>query len=64
MKDKQNLKTLPKLMTDKQAEDFVAQADLSEYDFSGFKSMKFEFASKLADINDEPLIIPGSKKEI
>ena len=31
--------------------DFVRDADLSEYDFSGFKPMKFEFANKTARIN-------------
>ena len=51
MKVKQKLKPFPKLKTDKQAEEFVDQADLTEYDFSGFKSMKFEFASKSARIN-------------
>ena len=51
MKTKAKLKPLPKFKTDKQAEDFVDQADLTQFDFSGFKSMKFEFASKSARIN-------------
>lgn len=51
MKNKSKAKTLPKLKTDNQAEDFVQVADLSEYDLSEFKSMKFEFASKSARIN-------------
>lgn len=51
MKNKSKLKSFPKLKTDKQAEDFVQNADLTEYDFSGFHSMKFEFAHKSARIN-------------
>ncbi len=51
MKNKSKLKSLPALKTDKQAEEFVQEADLTEYDFSGFTSMKFEFASKSARIN-------------
>lgn len=59
MKTKQNLKPLPKLKSDKQAENFVMEADLTGYDFSEFKSMKFEFGSKSARINmrlPEPLL--------
>ena len=44
-------KTLPDLLTDEEAEDFVANADLSEYDFSGFKSVHFEIAPKDARVN-------------
>ena len=51
MKTKPKLKSFPVLKTDKEAEDFVRDADLSEYDFSGFKPMKFEFANKTARIN-------------
>jgi len=51
MKTKPKLKSFPVLKTDKEAEDFVRNADLSEYDFSGFKPMKFEFANKTARIN-------------
>jgi predicted DNA binding CopG/RHH family protein len=51
MKSKSKNKTFPKLKTDKEAENFVRDADLTEYDFSGFKSMKFEFAHKSARIN-------------
>lgn len=43
MSDKKKLKKLPRLTTDKQAEDFVDTVDLSEYDLSGFKPMNFEF---------------------
>lgn len=51
MKSKQKLKSFPKLKSDKEAEDFVRDADLTEYDFRGFKPMKFEFAHKSARIN-------------
>ena len=51
MKSNPKLKSFPVLKTDKEAEDFVRDADLSEYDFSGFKPMKFEFANKTARIN-------------
>lgn len=43
---KQKLKSFPKLKSNKAAEDFVRDADLTEYDLSGFKPMKFEFANK------------------
>ncbi|MEN6386418.1 MAG: CopG family antitoxin [Phycisphaerales bacterium] len=35
-------KPLPKLKTDKEAEDFVDTADLTEFDMSEFKPVKFE----------------------
>lgn len=44
-------KKLPKLRTDKQAEDFVAKSDLTQYDLSGMKTVQFEFAPKAARIN-------------
>jgi predicted DNA binding CopG/RHH family protein len=40
------LKKFPVLLTDEDAERFVDEADLSEYDFSGFKRMKFELINK------------------
>lgn len=57
MSDKQKtkapkkLKTLPRLKTDKAAEDFVESADLSEFDLSGFKPINFEFENKSASIS-------------
>jgi len=51
MKSKAKVKSFPNLKTDKEAENFVRDADLTEYDFSGFKPMKFEFANKSARIN-------------
>ena len=44
-------KTLPDLLTDEAAEDFVANADLSEYDLSGFKQVHFEIPPKDARVN-------------
>lgn len=44
-------KKLPKLRSDKEAEDFVATADLTTFDLSGFKPVQFEFAPKAARIN-------------
>jgi predicted DNA binding CopG/RHH family protein len=40
------LKKMPVLLTDEDAERFVDESDLTEYDLSGFKPMKFEFAKK------------------
>jgi len=45
------LKQLPVLNTDKEAEDFVDTADLSEYDMSGFKRVHFEFAPKSKSVS-------------
>lgn len=45
------LKTLPVLRSDKEAEEFVASADLSQYDLSGFKPMHFEIEPKSAKLN-------------
>ena len=43
---KKKLKKIPRLLSDKQAEDFLEHADLSEYDLSGFKRVHFEFEEK------------------
>ena len=51
MKKKGKGKTLPILKSDKQAEDFVANADLTEYDLSEFVPVHFEFSNKTARIN-------------
>ena len=53
------LKRLPVLKSDKEADDFVATADLSEYDLSGFKVVQFEFEKKAARVTmrlPEPLL--------
>ncbi len=44
-------KKLPKLRTDRQAEEFVAKSDLTQYDLSGMQTVQFEFAPKAARIN-------------
>jgi predicted DNA binding CopG/RHH family protein len=41
-------KPMPSLANDAQAERFVETADLSNYDLSGFKPMRFEFEPKAA----------------
>ena len=44
-------KPLPSLKSDADAEQFVATADLSQYDLSGFKPMRFEYEPKVAALN-------------
>lgn len=44
-------KRIPQFASDKAAEKFVAEADLSEYDLSDMKPVRFEFAAKDARIN-------------
>lgn len=59
MNDNDKRKPLPRLTTDEEAERFVDEADLSEYDLSGFKPMQFEFEKKSARVNmrlPEPLL--------
>jgi len=38
------LKQMPPLRSDEEAEDFVTNCDLTEYDLSGFKLFHYEFA--------------------
>ncbi len=45
------LKKLPILKTDQEAEDFIDNADLSEYDLSRFVPVKFEFVTKDKNLN-------------
>ncbi len=45
---KKQLKKFPSHKTDEEAERFVDEADLSDYDFSGFKPAQFEFKKKSA----------------
>ena len=45
------LKKMPPLRSDAAAERFVATADLTEYDLSGFKPMRFEIEPKSAALN-------------
>ncbi|MCF8154285.1 MAG: BrnA antitoxin family protein [Rhodoferax sp.] len=42
---------MPSLPSDDAAEDFVANADLTSYDLSGFKPMHFEIEPKSAALN-------------
>jgi predicted DNA binding CopG/RHH family protein len=44
-------KPLPKLQTDDEAERFVAEADLTEYDLSGLCTVQFEFQPKSERLN-------------
>lgn len=50
--DKQKGKPLPTLLTDEEAERFVAESDLTEYDLSGMVPLsQFEFHSKDASVH-------------
>lgn len=51
MSANEKLEKLPALETDEDAERFVAKADLSRYDLSGFEPMHFEFENKTARVN-------------
>jgi predicted DNA binding CopG/RHH family protein len=44
-------KRIPVFRTDEEAERFVAEADLTEYDLSQFKPVRFEFEKKAARVN-------------
>ena len=57
---KTKAKLMPSLRSDAEAERFVAQADLSKYDLSGFKPMRFEIAPKEAALN---MRLPGALLE-
>jgi len=46
-----DLKPFPEFKTDEEAERFVDEADLSEYDFSRFKPAHFEFGKKSERVN-------------
>ena len=50
MKTAKKAKTIPALKTDEAAEDFVARADLTQYDLSGFAPARFEFEKKTARV--------------
>jgi predicted DNA binding CopG/RHH family protein len=51
-----SLKKLPVLTSDEDAERFLDEADLTEYDLSDFKSTRFEFEKKSARVN---MRLPG-----
>ena len=44
-------KKLPRFRSDKAAEDFVAKADLTEYDLSAMRPIRFEFQAKSERVN-------------
>ena len=44
----EKLKELPPLLSDEDAERFTDEADLSEYDLSGFEPVRFEMQKKTA----------------
>lgn len=44
-------KPFPSFNSDEEAEDFVSNADLTEYDFSNFRPMTFEFKKKETPLN-------------
>ena len=44
-------KKVPDFKSDAEAEEFVATADLSEYDLGGGKAVRFEFEKKTARVN-------------
>ena len=45
------MKRLPRLKTDKEAEDFVAKAALTDYDLSDMRLVQFEFEPKTERVN-------------
>lgn len=51
MSGKRKPKSFPEHASDADAEAFVATANLSEYDFSGFKPMRFELKAKTANVS-------------
>ena len=51
MKTKAQVKPMPSFRSDDEAEKFVSTADLSQYDLSEFKSMRFEVEAKSAALN-------------
>jgi predicted DNA binding CopG/RHH family protein len=51
MNKKKSLKPIPELKSDEAAEQFVDEADLTEYDLSAFKPTHFEFEKKDSIVN-------------
>ena len=46
MSGEKPLRLMPRLRTDEEAERFVAEADLTEYDLTAFEPMRFELRRK------------------
>ncbi|MFZ0890399.1 MAG: BrnA antitoxin family protein [Candidatus Binataceae bacterium] len=44
-------KKLPRFKSDKEAEEFVEKVDLTEYDLSGMRPIRFEFQPKSERVN-------------
>ena len=44
-------KKLPRFKSDKEPEEFVEKADLTEYDLSGMRPIRFEFQPKSERVN-------------
>ena len=44
-------KKLPRLRSDREAEEFVAKADLTNYDLADLKTVRFEFQPKSERVN-------------
>lgn len=44
-------KSFPNLISNKEAEDFVASSDLTQFDWSDMKPVKFEFQPKDTSVN-------------
>ena len=53
---------MPPLRSDAAAADFVETVDLSEYDLSGFKPMRFEIEAKVPSLNIRPIRSPEDHK--
>lgn len=51
MSNNDRLKPLPTLTSDEDAERFVDEADLSEYDLSRLRPVRFELEKKVARVN-------------
>ena len=60
MADTAKLKKLPTLKSDREAEDFVATAGLTQYDLSGGEFVRFELKPKNKTVN---LRLPGELLE-
>lgn len=59
MNDGKKVKKIPRLNSDEEAERFVEEADLGEYDLSGFTPARFEYEKKTARVNmrlPEPML--------
>jgi predicted DNA binding CopG/RHH family protein len=51
MTGKGKARPLPRLESDQEAERFVEEADLRDYDLSGFRPTRFEFERKSTQVN-------------